>query len=176
MPRPPRPTAAGIYHVGVRAPGGLPLFRGSENYIEFITILGATIVREQVSCLAFCLMTTHYHLLLDVEDSALPRAMKRLNWHYARSVNDRTAGKGHVVGGRYFSNPVSDTEQLLTAFRYIARNPVEAGICKAPENWRWGSYAGTVGLGPAFEMVDPSLLLRSVTGGAEWLRGFVDGV
>lgn len=176
MPRAPRPTAAGIYHVGARAPGGLPLFRGVESYIEFVSILGATLVRERVTCLAFCLMTTHYHLLLEVEEGRLSKAMQRLNWHYARSVNERISGKGHVVGGRYFSNLVSDTEQLLTVFKYIARNPVRAGICEAPEDWQWSSYAGTVGLAPGFEFVDASLLIRSVTGGADWLRRFVDGV
>jgi hypothetical protein len=71
---------------------------------------------------------------------------------------------------------VSDTEQLLTAFKYIARNPVQAGICETPEDWQWSSYAGTVGLGPAFELVDASLVIRSVTGGADWLRRFVNGV
>lgn len=175
MPRPPRPTHAGIYHVGVNAPADLPLFRGIENYVEFLSILGATMRDEDATCLAFCLMTTHYHLLLEVGDGALPRTMKRMNWHYARSVNARIGGRGHVVGGRYFSNQVSDTEYLLTAFRYIARNPVEAGLCSAPEHWQWSSYAGTVGLRPPFSFVDATLVVESARG-TDWLRTFVDGV
>lgn len=176
MPRRPRPTEAGVYHVGVNAPGGLPLFRGPDNYIEFVTLLGSTVECEPVGCLAFCLMTTHYHLILNVEDNALAPAMKRLNWHYARAVNARIGGRGHVVGGRYFSTQVSDTDHLLTAFKYVVRNPVEAGMCRAPEDWQWSSYPGTIGLTPGFRFVDASLIIRSVVGGTDWLRRFVDGV
>jgi REP-associated tyrosine transposase len=82
--RPPRPTEAGIYHAGSRSPHGLPFFHDPEDYFVFVGHLAGALLRERCTCLAFCLMTTHYHLLLEVGDGALPRMMKRLNWHYAR--------------------------------------------------------------------------------------------
>ena len=173
MGRPPRPTHAGIYHAGVRSPHGLPFFHDPEDRFVFVGLLAEALLFQRVTCLAFCLMSTHYHLLLEVGEGALPRMMKQLNWHYARSVNKRLGGHGHVVGGRYFSVPVSDTDHLLAEFRYIALNPVEAGLCERPEDWSWSSYAGTVGLEPEFGFVDSSLLLASVEGGTESLRALV---
>ena len=133
-------------------------------------------IRERLTCLAYCLMTTHYHLLFDVPEGALPPAMKRLNWEYARSVNKRLGGRGHVVGGRYFSVPVSDTDHLLSEFRYIAVNPVEAGMCKQPQDWRWSSYAGTVGFERESGLIDSTLILGSIDGGVAGLRALVEGV
>jgi REP-associated tyrosine transposase len=174
--RPPRPTAPGIYHVGTKAPTALPFFHDAEDYYVFMATLSRVILFEHLTCLAFCLMTTHYHLLLDAPEGALPRAMKQLNWHYARSVNERLGGRGHVVGGRYFSVPVSETDHLLNEFKYIALNPVEAGLCKAPQEWRWSSYAGTVGLEREFGFIDSSLIFGSIDGGEIGLRAFVEGV
>ena len=175
MGRPPRPTAAGIYHVGTKAPTGLPFFYDPEDYYVFMSELTRAIFWERLTCLAFCLMTTHYHLLVDAPEGAVPRAMKRLNWHYARSVNERLGGRGHVVGGRYFSIPVSDTGQLLVEFKYVALNPVEAGLCNRPEEWRWSSYRGTIGLEREFGFIDSRLLLAAVDGRPEALRAYVDG-
>ena len=176
MGRAPRPTAPGIYHVGTKAPTGLPFFHDPEDYYVFKAALGSVMIRERLTCLAYCLMTTHYHLLLDAPEGALPRAMKRLNWTYARSVNKRLGGRGHVVGGRYFSVPVSDTDHLLAELRYIARNPVEAGMCERPQDWRWSSYAGTVGLEREDGLIDSTLLRGSVEGGVAGLRALVEGV
>ncbi|HEY5100703.1 MAG TPA: transposase [Gaiellaceae bacterium] len=176
MGRPPRPTAAGIYHVGTKAPTGLPFFHAIEDYYVFMAYLSSAILFERLTCLAFCLMTTHYHLLFDAPDGAIPRAMKQLNWRYARSVNERLGGRGHVVGSRYFCVPVSDTDQLLAEFKYIARNPVKAGLCDAPEDWRWSSYAGAVGLESEFGFVDSRLVVAAIGGKLESLRAYVDGV
>ena len=173
MARTPRPTHAGIYHAGIRSPHGLAFFHDPEDYYVFVGILARALLFERVTCLAFCLMTTHYHLLLEVGEGALPRMMKRLNWHYARSVNRRLGGHGHVVGGRYFSIPVSDTDHLLVEFRYIALNPVEAGVCERPEDWRWSSYAGAIGLEPEFGFVDSRLLLAGAGSTVSALRALV---
>jgi REP element-mobilizing transposase RayT len=154
----------------------LPFFHDAEAYYAFMAALGRTILFEHLTLMAFCLMTTHYHLLFEAPEGALARAMKRLNWEYARSVNKRLGGRGHVVGGRYFSVPVSDTDHLLNEFKYIALNPVEAGMCKAPQDWGWSSYAGTVGFEPEFRFIDATLIVDSIEGGVAGLRAFVEGV
>ena len=176
MPRPPRPTAAGIYHVAVTAPSAGKLFADAEDRLRFTAELARTTLFEHWTCICFCLLTTHYHLVVDVDDGALPRTMKKLNWQYARSVNARREGRGHVVGGRYLSVPVSDTDHLLTVFRYVARNPVEAGLCRQPQAWPWSSYAGSVGLERGFTFVDSAIVLESFAGRVESLRDFVEGV
>jgi putative transposase len=90
---------------------------------------------------AACAPTTHYHLLLDLPEKTLARSMARLNRRYAGAYNARYGRRGHAFAGRYLSKTVETDEQLLTTFRCIARNPVEAGICLRPQDWRWSSYA-----------------------------------
>lgn len=178
MPRRPRETSAGVYHVAVRATTPDPLFRNSHDRIGFVTELGRTIAVEQLSCIAVCLMTSHYHLLVEVEDGALPVAMKRLNWHMARSSNRRHGRRGHWVGGKYLSVRIVDERQFLTAYRYIVRNPIEAGLCDRPEEWPWSSYGRAIGHTGTFEYVDPARVLECFGGptavAIERLRGFVE--
>jgi hypothetical protein len=42
----------------------------------------------------------------------------------------------------------------LAAFRYVALNPVRAGICERPEEWFWSSFATSCGLANTFPFVD----------------------
>jgi putative transposase len=91
-------------------------------------------------------MRTHYHLILDVDDGALARGMHALNFRYAVLFNERHRMRGHVHGARYGSTRLDDDPELLRAFRYVARNPVEANICDSPTDWPWSSYASAVGL------------------------------
>jgi hypothetical protein len=85
-------------------------------------------------------MGSHYHLLLDVDDDALPVGMHSLNFRHAVGFNIRHRMKGHVLGARYDAVRIKDDEHLLTVFRYIMRNPVEAGLCERP---RTGPGAAT---------------------------------
>jgi len=105
-------------------------------------------------------MTTHYHLIVEVEAGVLPRAMHALNLSYSRNFNRRHALRGHVQFRRYGSRRIVDDADLLNVFKYVARNPVEAGLAKAPGEWPWSSYAGTIGLTDPHSFVDPAPSLR----------------
>ena len=65
---------------------------------------------------------------------------------YARYFNYRYKASGHVFQGPYEAEPVVTDEHLLESQRYIANNPVNAGLCERPEDWRWSSYRATAGL------------------------------
>ena len=65
---------------------------------------------------------------------------------YARYFNYRYKASGHVFQGPYEAEPVVTDEHLLESQRYIANNPVKAGLCERPEDWRWSSYRATAGL------------------------------
>src|SRR5205823_1789169 len=126
-------------------------------------------------CLAACVLNVHYHLLLEVEDGVLPRVMAQINGRYARAYNSRYGGRGHAFADRYFSIHVTSTPQLLMVFRYIARNPVEAGLCERPQDWLWSSYRTAIGLDGRFSFVDPSFVVGCCDGSLEELRRFVEG-
>ena len=72
--------------------------------------------------------------------------MQRLNGTYAMRFNRSHERTGHVFQGRYGAKLITDDDYALTVVRYIAANPVQAGLCAMPEDWRWSSYAATAGL------------------------------
>jgi putative transposase len=78
---------------------------------------------------------------------------------YSRRFNDRHVRAGYLVRDRYWSRRKDEPAALLEAFRYVARNPVAAGLVDRPEDWRWSSYGTTVGVSEMFGFVDASPVL-----------------
>lgn len=135
------------------------LFRDDLDRIRFLTELGSITARAGWTCIEFCLMTTHYHLLLDVPDDALPLGMHALNFRYACFFNAHHGTRGHVTERRYSADRIESDGHLLYAFRYVARNPVTATMIERPQDWPWSSYAGTIGLTEPHTFVDASCIL-----------------
>jgi putative transposase len=179
MPRPPRDTKAGTFHVFTHCVWAAPaLFRDDVDRVDFLRELVRVIGTFEWTCVGFCLMRTHYHLMLEVDDGALPTGMQSLNFRYAVNFNQRHAMRGHVQFSRYGAVRIADDSHLLTAFRYVARNPLEARMCATPADWAWSSYPGTIGLAEPHSFVDPKRVLRCFDQVAEsaaaQLRAFVE--
>ena len=175
MARKLRATHAGIHHVFARSQVDDPLFRDDHDHLRFETELRTICAHEvALTCIAACTIGTHYHLLLEVEDGVLPTLMKQLNSAYARAFNARYQRRGHAFASRYGSKPVLFDEQLLTTYRYVARNPVEAGLCAHPADWRWSSYSTLVGRSDRYASADPLPVLAVCDGSLEILRAFVE--
>ena len=174
MPRKPRPNVAGVYHVAARGPARESLFRDDADFLRFEAELRRSVEAEHCRCIAACALATHYHLLVETGDGALSRFMKRVNERYARSFNARYDRRGHAFAERYLCVPVADDEQLLTTYRYIARNPVDAEICAHPAGWRWSSYTTLTGSGDRFAFTDATAALALCGGSIAALRRFVE--
>ncbi len=71
----------------------------------------------------------------------LARGMQRTHGLYAQSFNRRHRRSGHLFQGRFGSVLVTSDAQFLMTVRYIARNPVEAGLCDDAAEWPWSSHA-----------------------------------
>ena len=138
MPRKPRETAAGIYHVFARAARDERLFRDDHDFARFEAEVGR-IVCDECACVAACVLHTHYHLILKTGDGVITRTMQRLNQSYAAAFNARYQRRGHAFAERYSSVRIASDGQLLTAYRYVVRNPVDAGLCSNPAAWPWSS-------------------------------------
>ena len=93
-------------------------------------------------------MTTHYHAFVRKHHDDLGDGMQFLNSSYAHAFNHRHGRRDHLFGRRYSSTSVEGQGHALELVRYLAANPVRAGLCHRPQDWRWGSYAATVGLAP----------------------------
>jgi hypothetical protein len=123
-------------------------------------------------------MGNHHHLLVEVEDGVLPKAMQELNFAYAIGFNAKYGLRGHVQFDRYGARRIADENDLAGRYAYIVNNPAEAGQCASAEDWLWSSHAGTIGLREPFSFVDPTRVLNvfrfSPLGPQEALRRYVD--
>jgi len=161
MPRKNRDTAAGTFHVFTHCVWAVPrLYRDSTDRLEFLRHLARIGGTTGWTCIAYCLMTSHYHLIVDAGDGVLPTAMHGLNLRYAKHHNRRYGLRGHVQFARYGARRLADDGELLRAFAYVVNNPVEAGLCESADEWRWSTYRGTIGMEELPSFVDPARILR----------------
>jgi len=179
MPRRLRDKTAGTFHVYAHSVwAASALFRDDVDRNAFLRELARATAKVEWTCIGFCLMTTHYHLILDVQDGSLPLGMHALNFRYACQFNARHGMRGHAFGARYDSVRIDSDEHLLTAYKYTVMNPVRAGICDRPESWPWSSYAGTIGAAEPHSFVEDSRILECFDGPRELavarLRSFVE--
>jgi putative transposase len=63
---------------------------------------------------------------------------KEAHRKYTRRINAREDWVGHLWQERFHSFPM-DENHTVAAVRYIERNPVDAGLCRAPSEWPWSS-------------------------------------
>ncbi|AGA91298.1 transposase [Thioflavicoccus mobilis 8321] len=164
MARPLRLEFAGaLYHVTARGNERRSIFLGDEDEdrAAFLDVLAATCDRFNWICHAYCLMTNHYHLLVETPDANLSKGMRQLNGVYTQWVN-RTHGRvGHLFQGRYKAILVERERYLLELTRYLVLNPVRAGMVTTPGAWAWSSYRATVGEAPAPAFLETDGLLRA---------------
>ena len=146
MPRPPRiEVEEGIFHVATRAVAESFAYREISDRLDFLNFLSTTVGTYKWRCQSYCLMGTHYHLIVQTPHANLAAGMQMLNGRYAQRFNWRHRRRGHLFGGRFMSVLIEDDTHLMAAHRYVARNPVRAGLCSDPAGWRWSSYRALVG-------------------------------
>ena len=175
MPSRPRDRNPGIHHIWVNATGNWPYFVDDADRIAWICLLELVLERFDWRCLAFCQMTTHVHLLVDVGDDSLPCGMEYLNREYSKYFNDRHGRFGHFVRKRYGSRRIEDARDLLGTYAYVVLNPVREGMCRHAADWLWSSYRTTIGLSDAFPFVSARLVVAELGGSVVALEAFVDG-
>jgi REP element-mobilizing transposase RayT len=128
-----------IYHALVRGINQQTIFEDSEDCQQFLDILAEVKVITKFELYAYCLMDNHVHLLLKETDEPLAQIFKRLGVRYVQWFNQKYQRSGHLFQDRFKSEPINDEAYFITVIRYIANNPVKAGLCNKPENYQWSS-------------------------------------
>ena len=147
MSRPLRLHVPGLlHHVFARGNNKARLFEDDVDYEAFLRRLGSVLNRFRVRCVAYCLLSNHYHLLLIPTEHRISRLMQHLNSAYCQRFNRRHNRVGHLLQGRFGCRIVEDGAYARTVLRYLALNPVAAGIATDPEAWPWSSYRFAQGL------------------------------
>jgi REP-associated tyrosine transposase len=182
VPRPPRiQVAGGLYHITTQANFGRLVFQDDRERAHFLEVLTTVVRRHSWSCRDYCLLSTHYHVFVETPDPDIAEGMQYLNGRYAQWANKKRGERSHVFADRYASVQVKTGSHALEIHRYIALNPVRAGLVREPEDWPWSSLPALLGRErpPAFLDVNGALgLFGSTTSTARRrLRMFIrDGL
>jgi REP element-mobilizing transposase RayT len=121
---------------------GEAVFHSKDDYQRFIDILYEAIELFSLRISAYCLMTNHYHLLVQTPDANLSRCMRHINGIYTQWYNAQYGYDGPLFRGRYKAILVGQDSHLLQLVRYIHKNPLRAGIASSPELYEWSSHQG----------------------------------
>jgi len=149
MPRKPRLHYPGaVYHVILRGNSGQDVFFDAGDRKRFFLLLQESVVRFGYRIHAFCLMTTHTHLAIQVGDIALSRIMQNIGFRYTQFINRKYRRTGHLFQGRYKALLIDADSYLLELIRYIHLNPVRAGMVRSPDEYPWSSHSSYCGGSP----------------------------
>ncbi len=145
-----------IYHIMCKGIDGQDIFYDSQdksNYLKKIENL-----KDSFSCkiFAYCLMSNHVHLVMQIEDTDLSRFMQSLNIRYTSYFNKKYNRSGHFFQDRFKSKCVENQKYFLDVCRYVHQNPEKAGICQT-KDYHWSSYHEYIG---KEKIVDKHILLH----------------
>ncbi len=149
MARPLRVEYPGaVYHVTARGNARMPIFEDDRDRTDFLKLIKEALERFKWHCHAYCLMTNHYHLLVETIQGNLSLGMRHINGVYTQRYNRTYSRVGHLFQGRFKSVVVDRDAYLLELCRYVVLNPVRAGMVERPEEYTWSSYRATAGVSP----------------------------
>ena len=161
VPRKPRQEiAGGVYHVFARGNRKEPIFVDDDDRRRYLAGFGAVAQDLGWRCLAYCLMTNHVHHVIELREPNLARGIHAAHRAYAREFNVRhETGGGHLFQQRYGATQAPNDGVAMYFVCYVLLNPVRAQLCQRPEEFRWSSYASTVGLADRPVWLDRATLL-----------------
>ena len=171
MPRRPRYQQPGVpLHVMGRGCRGQPIFGTDADREHFLVLLGHVAEEFGWTVFDWVLMTNHHHLVLQLEEPNLSLGMHRLHFMFGQRWNERAESTGHVFFRRYTSVPLFRRAASEAVMRYVDLNPVRAGLCANPGDWRWGGYRAIIGLDEPRRFHAAEAGLREAIGGTDSLE------
>jgi putative transposase len=172
MPRPLRAFVEGIYHVSSGGSDTRYLFLNPKDRMTFLDRLALVVERFRLGLVSYVLLGNHYHMLVATPGREISSALQQLHGWYSLVHNRRHGRSAHLFRAHCFARRIRNDADLLVACRYLARNPVEAGLCADPYGWRWSSAAATAGLAPSAIPLDTGPLRAALGGGDRWRRRY----
>lgn len=164
MSRPLRIEYPGAwYHVMNRGRRAENIFPGKEDYQSFFELLKESSEMWNVTIAAYCLMPSHYHMLIQTPDANLSRFMRHVDGVYTQRFNRLHGCDGHLFRGRYESILVDEDAYLLQLTRYIHRNPLEAGLVDKLDAYEWSSHKGYISTAKKWDWLSKNFVLSMLT-------------
>jgi REP element-mobilizing transposase RayT len=140
-----------FYHVTTRGNEQKEIFKSQRDREQFLSYLESATERYGAVIHAYCLMSNHYHLMLETPQGNLSQIMKHINSSYTTYFNVKRKRAGHLLQGRFKAILVEADSYATELTRYIHLNPVRAKIVETPEAYPWMSYrCYTEGVAPSW--------------------------
>ena len=144
----------GAFHVIAHAVATEPLFVDEVDRRLYLGLLQQTVERYRWKLLTFVLMDTHVHLLVVATTCDLSGGLWWLHWNYATHFHRRhPPRRGHVFERRPRTLPIDSEGYLFAVIRYIANNPVKAGVGSDANAFPWGAHRAILGISPPMPVV-----------------------
>jgi len=128
-----------LFHAYSRGVDGTLIVRDDKDRVSWVSLLARTSDRFGWRLWTYCLLTNHFHLVVEAAPDDLSRGMHRLNGIYAQTFNRRHKRTGHLFGDRFGVRAIDSKEQLVATCHYVRANPVRAGLCDEPDAWPWSA-------------------------------------
>lgn len=141
MPRCMRQLSeSNTYHIVIKGNNAQQIFYDEEDYYSFLTVLKNACKSYNATLCAYCLMNNHVHLLMQFSENNMPQVFKSFGASFVFRYNAKYDRTGGLFNGRYYSKAINDDAYLFPLLKYIHFNPVKAGLCHTPLDWKWSSY------------------------------------
>lgn len=135
-----------VYHMMERGIRRKEIYKDDMDYQVFMAIMKYAMEKTGCTLHAYCMMTNHFHLLLETGEQEPGKFMKHLASSYAIYFNRKYSYTGHLFEARYKACLVKNDAYFLQTSRYIYLNPVKAKIVEHPEDYPWSSYRTMLGI------------------------------
>ena len=140
MPRKARKeTKSKINHIVVQGQKKEYIFKTEKNMQKYFQILKSK-KQDSIVILSYCIMHNHAHILVfsnNIEN--VSKYMQKVNTAYSNYYNKVQNRVGYVFKDRFYSQSIESERQLYNCINYIHNNPVKAGICNNPEDYKYSS-------------------------------------
>lgn len=129
------------FHVMTQGINKSYIFDKPEDMKYYIKIMYELLKEHNLEMVAYCIMNNHTHMLIHAEKiTELSKYMQRVNIKYSRYYNKKYSRVGYVFRDRFKSEGIYCEKQFFACIKYIYDNPVKAGICKKPEEYKYSNF------------------------------------
>jgi putative transposase len=164
-----------IYHANSIGSDHGPIVWDDHDCDSLLREMAKAATRYRWEVFAWCVMTTHYHVVLRTTKDGFSGGLQLVNGSHARRTNRRHGRVAHLFQNRPFAREVKSDAHLVSAILYVVRNPIAGGICDHASQWRFSSYRATVGLAEPPPWLNLGALHELFGGPQEFARLVHDG-
>lgn len=133
-------SATGVYHIVFKGVNHEKIFESDKEKHKIRFIMQEKIREYPLEIYAYCIMSTHMHVMIRGKLADISKFITRCEIVYAMQYNEKKRRNGHLFQNRFFSEAIEEERYFWNCINYIHNNPVKAGIVDAPEKYIWSSY------------------------------------